>query len=137
MHIFSPNSHLLRMKISSLLVAALALCTAACSSTPDKDKPAPNPDRPGVFEDPQDPLAKRREDRYASTADMLTDLGYEVTEATSAKGALQALESARQDRGPFAYTLAAAAIVVVFEMITHERTGLLVPPHDPPARRHG
>lgn len=69
MHIFSPNSHLLRMKISSLLVAALALCTAACSSTPDKDKPAPNPDRPGVFEDPQDPLAKRREDRRLAQLD--------------------------------------------------------------------
>lgn len=60
------------MKISSLLLVALALLTAACSSNPEKEKGEPAPrdsTRPGVFEDRQDPLAKRREDRRLAQLD--------------------------------------------------------------------
>lgn len=60
------------MKISPLLVAALALLATACSSNPEKDKSEPAPrdsTRPGVFEDRQDPLAKRREDRRLAQLD--------------------------------------------------------------------
>lgn len=60
------------MKISSLLLAALVLLTTACSSNPEKEKGEPAPrdsTRPGVFEDRQDPLAKRREDRRLAQLD--------------------------------------------------------------------
>lgn len=52
--------------------AALALALAACSSNPEKDdkkRLPPDPDRPNVFRDPQDPLAQRREDRRLAQMD--------------------------------------------------------------------
>ena len=69
MHIFSPASFPLRMKISSLLVAALALAVAACSSNPKTDKREPPEERPTVFGDSRDPLAKRRDEQRLSKLD--------------------------------------------------------------------
>ncbi|TDU26567.1 outer membrane assembly lipoprotein YfiO [Panacagrimonas perspica] len=70
MHIFSPDSSFLRMKISPIAALVLALLIAACSSNPDKkDRLPPDPDRPNVFRDKQDPLAKRREDRRLAQLD--------------------------------------------------------------------
>lgn len=73
MHIFSPDSSFLRMKISHIAALVLALLIAACSSNPDKpdkkERRAPDPDRPNVFRDKQDPLAKRREDRRLAQLD--------------------------------------------------------------------
>ena len=70
MHIFSPASSFLRMKILPLAALALAFLVTACSSNPDrKDGPTSDPDRPSVFKDPQDPLAKRREERRLAQLD--------------------------------------------------------------------
>ncbi len=69
MHIFSPDSSFPRMKISPFAALALALVIAGCSSNPDKPDRKPDPDRPSVFRDKQDPLAKRREDRRLAQLD--------------------------------------------------------------------
>ncbi len=69
MHIFSPDFPFPRMKISHIAALALVVMIAACSSNPDKKDRKPDPDRPELFKDKQDPLAKRREDRRLAQLD--------------------------------------------------------------------